>query len=140
MKNISLLLALAGAVALAVPRESLAQSADAYSRAYDPSTVETVSGRIISIEHIVHGPRGAYGERLVLNTRQGHLLVHLGPGWFMERQSLKLAPHDEVTITGSRVMLGGKAALIAAWVTKGHETLVLRNAQGLPVWRGSRYR
>ena len=49
MKTIFLLLALAGAVALAVPRESLAQSADAYSRAYDPSTVETVSGRIISI-------------------------------------------------------------------------------------------
>lgn len=138
MKTIFVLLALVGVVALAFPRESLAQRADLYSRAYDPATVETVSGVIVSIEHVAHGVRGNYGEHLVLNTREGRLVVHLGPGWFLERQSLKLEAHQEVTITGSRVLLGGRPVLIAARITKGHETLVLRNAQGLPVWRGAR--
>ncbi len=140
MKAIVLLLALAGAVALVLPRESMAQRADAYSRLYDPNTVETVSGRVLSVEHIVHGPRGYYGEHLVLSTHQGRLVVHLGPGWFMQKQALQIKPHDVLTITGSRVLLGGKPALIAARVTKGKETVVLRNAQGLPMWRGSRYR
>lgn len=140
MKIIVMLLALAGVVVLALPRQAVAQRADAYSRAYDPNTVETVSGRIVSIVHVAHGPRASYGEHLVLNTKQGRLVVHLGPEWFMERQSLKLALHEMITVTGSRVLLGGTAVLIAARVIKGHETIVLRDVHGLPVWRGSRYR
>ncbi len=140
MKTIVLLLALAGMLALALPRESAAQRADALGRAYDPNSVETVSGRIVSIAHLAHGRRGSYGEHLVLDTRHGSLVVHLGPGWFMERHGLKLQRHDEVTITGSRVILGGRPVLIAARITRGHKTLVLRNAQGVPLWRGTRYR
>ena len=139
MKAIVLVLALAGALAPALPRGALAQRADAYRRLYDPNTVETVSGRVVSIEHIVHGRRGYYGEHLVLSTHQGRLVEHLGPGWFMEKQALQITPHEELNITGSRVLLGGKSALIAARVVKGNETRVLRNAQGLLVWRGSRY-
>ncbi len=139
MKAIVLVLALAGALAPALPRGALAQRADAYRRLYDPNTVETVSGRVVSIEHIVHGRRGYYGEHLVLSTHQGRLVEHLGPGWFMEKQALQITPHEELSITGSRVLLGGKPALIAARVVKGNETRVLRNAQGLLVWRGSRY-
>lgn len=140
MKTIVVLLALAGAVALALPQRSEAQSVKTYSRVYDPNTVETVSGHVVSVLHRVHGWHGAYGEHVVLNTKSGRLDVHLGPAWFMRRQGVKLEPDDFITVTGSRVMLGGVAVLIAAQITKGHETWVLRNAQGVPAWRRSRYK
>lgn len=138
MKFIVILLALAGVAALALPREALAQRADAFSRVYDLNTVETVSGRVLAVQRIAGSRRGSYGEHLILKTRTGRLVVHLGPDWFMQRQTLQIKLHDELIITGSRVLLGGKPVLIAARISKARETLILRDAQGLPVWRGSR--
>lgn len=133
-----MLLALVGAIVLALPRESWAQRGSIFTRAYDPNAVETVSGRVVSIEHIAHGRRGSEGVHLLLNTPQGRLAVHLGPGWFMDRQALKLEPREVITVTGSRVVLGGRAVLIASRITKGRQTLILRSVRGLPVWRGSK--
>lgn len=138
MKFLVILLALAGVAALALPREALAQHADAFSRVYDLNTVETVSGRVLAVQRIAGSRRGSYGEHLILKTRAGRLVVHLGPDWFMQRQTLQIKLHDELIITGSRVLLGGKPVLIAARISKARETLILRDAQGLPVWRGSR--
>ena len=138
MKFIVMFLALAGMAALALPREAQAQRADAFSRVYDLNTVETVSGRVLAVQRVAGSRRGAYGEHLILKTRTGRLVVHLGPDWFMQRQALQIKLHDELIITGSRILLGGKPVLIAARISKAHETLVLRDAQGLPVWRGSR--
>lgn len=138
MKFIVMLLALAGVAALALPREVLAQRADAFSRVYDLNTIETVSGRVLAVQRVAGSRRGSYGEHLILKTRTGRLVVHLGPEWFMQRQTLQIKLHDELIITGSRVLLGGRPVLIAARISKARETLVLRDAQGLPVWRGSR--
>jgi hypothetical protein len=138
VKFIVMLLALAGVAALALPREVLAQRADAFSRVYDLNTIETVSGRVLAVQRVAGSRRGSYGEHLILKTRTGRLVVHLGPEWFMQRQTLQIKLHDELIITGSRVLLGGRPVLIAARISKARETLVLRDAQGLPVWRGSR--
>lgn len=139
MKIIVMSLTLAGVAAFALPREALAQRADAFSRVYDVNTVETVSGRVLAVQHIASSRRGSYGEHLILKTRTGRLVVHLGPNWFMQRQTLQIKPHDELTVTGFRVLLAGKPVLIAARISRAHETMVLRDVQGLPVWRGSRY-
>ncbi len=104
---------------------------------YDPQTVATVSGEVISIDRVAYGRGRYYGVHLVLKTAAGELSVHLGPSWFVDRQTLKIAPHDAIEVTGSQVTYDGKPALIAAEVKKGNERLRLRTADGFPLWRGS---
>jgi hypothetical protein len=108
-----------------------------YGGRYDPQTVETVSGEVISVDKVAYGRRGSYGIHVLLRTDKGEIPVHLGPSWFVDRQTMKVALHDRVEVTGSRVIYGGKPALIAAEVRKGSETLQLRSRDGLPLWRRS---
>lgn len=140
MKILALLIAIAGISVLAMPRSADAQRAGAYSRMYGQNTVETIVGRVLSIDHIDHGRRGSYGEHLLLKTAEGRIVVHLGPSWFMDKQVLRISPRDEIKVTGSRIIIRGKPALIASIISKGRETLVLRDELGVPVWRGSGYR
>ncbi len=121
---------------VALPTRSFAQSGmwHPYSRKYDPHTVETVSGEVIAVQKIAYGRRGYYGIHLLLKTAQGEIAVHLGPGWFVNREPVKIMPHDVIEVTGSRVSYAGKPALIAAEVKKGDQILKLRTADGVPLW------
>jgi hypothetical protein len=138
MKALLIFAAAAAVLVLALPRESPAQQAmRGYGGRYDPQTVETVSGEVISVDKVAYGRRGSYGIHVLLRTAKGEIPVHLGPSWFVDRQTMKVALHDKVEVTGSRVIYGGKPALIAAEVRKGSETLQLRSRDGLPLWRRS---
>lgn len=103
-------------------------------RMYDPSTVATLSGEIVTVEKVT-GRRGE-GVHIRLQTASEQLPVHLGPSWFLDKEGLKLAPGDQVEVTGSRITFGGKAAVIAQVLKKGAEAVVLRDARGVPVWAG----
>ncbi|HUI25567.1 MAG TPA: DNA-binding protein [Candidatus Kryptonia bacterium] len=104
---------------------------------YDPKTVETISGQVVSVERIAGkgGGRGQ-GVHLTVKTDKGKIAVHLGPSWYLEKQGITFSAHDQVEVHGSRVTYDGKPAVIAASITKGEQTLTLRDAQGLPQWRG----
>jgi hypothetical protein len=104
---------------------------------YDVKTIETVSGDVALVDTLV-SPRGAWsGVHMIVLTGKDSLSVHLGPGWFLQGK-LGIGAGDKVTVTGSRVTIDGKPALIAAEVKIGQEVLKLRDAQGLPLWRGRR--
>jgi hypothetical protein len=64
------------------------------------------------------------------------LAVHLGPSFFVDQQSLKLANGDRVEVKGSRILLDGTPTLIAQEITRGDESMVLRDANGFPLWAG----
>jgi len=104
---------------------------------YDPATVETVRGLVVAAPQPT--PKGGMPERaqFTLKTDRETLTVYLGPGWFVEQQGLKIASLDQVQVTGSRIMVQGKAALLAGEIRKGNQVLQLRNEQGQPLWRGS---
>ena len=104
-----------------------------YDRMYDPKTVETVSGEVVSVDRIADQGMD-YGLSLTLKTAQEKILVYLGPGWFIEKQNLTLAPKDQVEITGSQITFQGKPALIATQVKKGDKSLKLRDPAGIPAW------
>ena len=89
-----------------------------YDRMYDPKTVETVSGEVVSVDKIADQGMG-YGASLTLKTPEETILVYLGPGWFLEKQDLTLTPKDQVEITGSQITFQGKPAILAAQVKKG---------------------
>ena len=113
---------------------------NAYGRLFDPKTVETVRGEIVVVERFVPMQGMSGGIHLRLKTATGVLDVHLGPAWFLDHQHIALTKGDRVEVRGSRVVIAGKPAIIAAQVVRGRDVLRLRDEQGIPVWSGWRRR
>ncbi len=109
---------------------------DPFSRMYNPKTVETLSGEVVSVDKSPSRRRMSYGVHLTLKTEKETVPIHLGPGWYLEKQALTLAPGDKVEVTGSRITYQGKPVIIAAEVKKGGQVLKLRDAAGVPAWAG----
>ncbi len=109
-------------------------------RMYDPKTVETVSGEVVSMDPVTSARGTGYGVHLTLKTDKETISIHLGPGWYIDAQKIKIAPKDAITVKGSRITFEGKPAIIAAEITKGEQVLKLRNESGIPAWAGGRGR
>jgi hypothetical protein len=105
-----------------------------YGRMYNPQTVETVSGQLLSVDTMSWGRY--QGVHLTVKTDKETIAVHLGPGWYLDQQKMTFTPKDTLEITGSRVTFDGKPAIIAAEVKKGGQSLKLRDANGIPMWAG----
>lgn len=109
---------------------------DPYNRMYNPQTVETLSGTVEKVDRFTPGRGMSYGIHLLLKTDQETIPVHLGPGWYVEAQEVKVSPGDKVEVTGSRITFEGKPAIVASVVKKDGKTMTLRDANGVPVWAG----
>jgi hypothetical protein len=133
MKDITKLIVIAVAVA-----GLLSASSVSGQRNYDPKTVETLEGKVLSIEKATHSQGRNYGVHLALQTDKEIIAVHFGPSWYIDRQSPKIETNDTITLTGSRVSINGKPTIIAAQVKKGDDVLKLRDDQGTPAWSRGR--
>jgi len=124
-------------ITLAQPGPGGGAGRGAAGRMYDPATVETVSGVVERVEQVEGkaGDRG-HGIHLLLKTDEEEIPVLLGPDWYIEKQPLAFAPQDHVEVRGSRIPYEGKPAIVAAEVKKGARVLKLRDASGVPLWRG----
>jgi hypothetical protein len=80
------------------------------------------------------------GVHMILKTGKETISVHLGPGWYLENQDVKIEAKDKVEVKGSKITFGGTPAIIAMEVKKGDEVLKLRDDAGYPVWAGWRRR
>lgn len=109
-----------------------------YGRHFDPKTVETLEGEVLKIETVSPSRGMSPGIHVILKTAKEEVPVHLGPQWYLERQEFTVEAKEKLTVTGSRVVLEGKPAVIASELRKGDLTLALRDAQGYPVWSGWR--
>jgi hypothetical protein len=107
-----------------------------YGRMYDLKTVETITATVLNVEKIIPSKGMSYGVHLTVKTDQETLSVHLGPGWFIDNQDIKIEEKDKLEIRGSRIDFKGEPAIIAAEVEKGDQTLELRDESGFPVWSG----
>ena len=109
-------------------------------RLYNPDTVETISGVVVSVDRFSSMKDTSQGVHAVVKTDKETISVHLGPAWFIDNQETKIATADRLAVKGSRIMFQGKPAIIAAEITKDGQTLTLRDASGMPVWRAWRRR
>ncbi len=109
-----------------------------YQRMYDPKTVETITGTVEAVDQVTPMKGMSYGVHLKLKTEKETISIHLGPGWYIERLDTKTEKGDKVQIKGSKVIMMGKPAIIAAEVKKGDLILKLRDENGIPVWAGWR--
>ncbi|MCI0589111.1 MAG: DNA-binding protein [Planctomycetes bacterium] len=159
MKKAMSLFGMVALVAFALTSGSLAQQGRGprgggwgpggpYGRLYDPKTVETVEGEVVSVDKVA--PMKGMGNdihlRLKLEKEEGKkegeeaIAVHLGPDWYIENQETEVQAKDRIEVKGSRITFEGKPAIIAAEVRKGDEVLELRDEDGYPVWAGWRRR
>jgi len=119
---------IAFAVGLLGIHDTLAQ------RDYDPKTVETIRGTVLSVEKTTPTKGRGYWVDLMLQTENGTIAVQLGPAWYIDNQTPRIEANNTMTVTGSRVTMDGRPAIVAADITKGNELLKLRDNNGIPVW------
>jgi hypothetical protein len=101
---------------------------------YDAKTVETIGGKVLSVERTTPANRRGYWVDVMLQTEKEIIPVQLGPAWYIDKQTPRIEANDTISVTGSRVTMDGKPAVIAADVTRGNELLKLRDDHGIPVW------
>ena len=101
---------------------------------YDVKTVETIGGKVLSIEKTTPVKRRGYWIDVMLQTEKETIAVQLGPVWYIREQTPRIEPNDTITVTGSRVTMDGRSIIVAADVAKGSELLKLREDNGIPVW------
>ena len=109
-----------------------------YGRMYNVKTVETIKGKVVSVNPFIPRRGMSHGVHLQVETQKGIVPVHLGPAWYIENQEITIKPEDKVEIKGYLTNFAGKPAIIAAEVKKGNMTLVLRSEDGFPMWSGWR--
>ncbi len=123
MKRPSIVLVLALLALSPVPALADAPAARKPARVrFDPAKVVSVAGTVLGEHRVDHG--------------KGVKSVHLGPDTWVDRQKLTFEKGDEVTVTGSRFTYDGGVVIIAQSVTRGADTLVVRDAAGKPAWSG----
>ena len=116
------------AVVLAGIQNTLAQND------YDVKTVATIGGRVLSVEKTAPANRRGNWINLLLQTGNETIAVQLGPDWYIDKQTPRIEANDTITVTGSRVTMDGKSAIVAADIAKRSELLKLRDINGIPVW------
>ncbi|MEQ8385174.1 MAG: hypothetical protein RH949_22705 [Coleofasciculus sp. A1-SPW-01] len=104
------------------------------NRMYNPDSVETITGEVISVNQFTSNRGRSQGMRMQMRTGNETVSVHLGPAWYWQNQGMTIEPNDRIQIQGSRVNMAGTPAIIAAQVQKGNQVLRLRNENGVPVW------
>jgi hypothetical protein len=101
---------------------------------YDAKTVETIGGKVLSVEKTTPAKRRGYWVEAMLQTKEGTIPVQLGPLWYVRVQTPRIEANDIITVTGSRLTLDGRSVIVAADINKGNEILRLRDHNGVPFW------
>ncbi len=101
---------------------------------YDPQTVSTVSGTVIStIDYNPANP--SMGPQAVVISSGGvPYTVFLGPGWYNNQLNMGIKPGDNITVTASRRIVVGQNYMVASSVMSGGRTFAFRSASGSPMW------
>ena len=111
-----------------------------YYRNYDFQTTETIDGEVISlVDSFPSRNRGFPGTHLMVKTNKETIEIHLAPSWFLAEQNFDLTPQEKITVIGSRINIDGEEAIIAREIKTGDRTILLRDENGIPLWRRGRY-
>ena len=101
---------------------------------YNPKTVVTVSGVVVSKTPPSGQPGLPYLVYLTLQTEAGPIDVFLGPSLYLDQLPVTIKVLDRIQVTGSKIMWGGKPVILAAEISKGDQVLKVRDRKGVPLW------
>ena len=107
---------------------------------YDPAKEITLKGIVNDVKEQTCRNCGvrAAGVHLVLDTNGETIEVHVGPAWFLQKNSYTFSKGDTLEIIGSKVQLAGADVVLARQIRKGDSLMTLRDARGFPAWSGRR--
>ena len=102
----------------------------------------TIEGRV---EILGDFPRGKFGDRngmkrcvkhsgLFLKTKNGRIVIHLGPTAYFLRHNFQIKVGDSIKVKGFQVVDGEMALVQASEVKTRNKKLKLRDKNGLPLW------
>jgi hypothetical protein len=100
---------------------------------YDAQTETKIKGTIADVKL---PPKGSEKEiaYLLLNDGSSSLDIYLCPKSFLDDMGIIFEKGDEIALTGSKIKQGEADLVLAREVVKGHDTIVLRDDKGNPVW------
>jgi hypothetical protein len=78
------------------------------------------------------------GIHVQLKTDSGTFDVHVGPAFYLRNKEFEILKGDVLDVTGSKVKIEEKDAILARTITKNGKTLELRDKTGMPLWQGMR--
>jgi hypothetical protein len=104
------------------------------ARGFDPKAVTTIAGEVVEVQRVARGRHE--GVHLTLAMGSENVEVLLGPAFYLDGQALQLAKGDRIEVKGSRATFAGQPTLLAQEVRRGEQVLTLRDANGVPLWRG----
>jgi hypothetical protein len=111
-----------------------------YGRLYNPANEQTISGQVVRIESGAPLPGMAPGMQLLVQTDDAKTTrVHIGPEWYLKRQDVELPEHAIIQVTGAAAEVEGQPVLMAREVQFDGHVLMLRDAQGMPMWSTLRH-
>ncbi len=100
---------------------------------YDLTKEVTIKGTVQEVKQVPN-PKGQMGIYLMVKSGGELNEVRLCPNSFLEEFEVSYKMGDELTITGSKVKVGEKEAILAREIEHGNSKMVLRDKQGVPVW------
>ena len=109
-----------------------------YSGLYNPALADNLTGEVVKVEKVTPIKGMTYGVQILLKTEKETIPVHLGPGWYVERLDIKIGKGDKIEVKGARANFQDNQVIIAGEIKKGENVLVMRDANGTPVWAGWR--
>jgi hypothetical protein len=98
---------------------------------YDLSRETTIQGTVVS--YIPASSALPLGAHVTIRTASGNMDVHLGNPYLLKRIDIFLAPGDSIRIVGETQPYGAGTFFAARVLTKGSQTVLLRNLKGLPM-------
>ena len=101
---------------------------------YDPKTVVTVSGVVVSLTPPAAEPGLPYLVYLTLRTDKEKIKVFLGPNLYVDKLPVQIKVLDKVQVTGSKITWADKPVILAGEISKGDQVLKLRDPNGVPLW------
>ncbi len=114
---------------------------DPFAKIFDPKSIKKINGQVIKVDHVI--PKSGIMSQMQIELiiyvgRKEAVPAYLGPEWYIASPNRRspFKSGDEVTVTGSWITSQGLPFLIASSVTKGKETLLLRDEEGTPAWKG----
>ena len=106
--------------------------------ANERSPVEEFKGSVVSVQKYSYVNKPTPQVQFILRTQSGDYTIELGPEWYIHAKGFHIEPMDEVEIMGSIVIVNETKIVLAHQIKKGEHSLKLRDAKGLPTWKGLR--
>jgi hypothetical protein len=127
---------LVGLIILSLWWAGVSWGQDGPNNLYDPQTVTTISGVVVSLTPPQAEAGLPYLAYLTLRTEKEKIKVFLGPSLYVDKLPAQIKVLDKIQVTGSKITWKGKPVILAAEVKKGDQVLKLRDPNGKPAWSG----